>query len=212
MKMQTAQFISFEGTEGVGKTTAINGICQRLTEMGIEYIRTREPGGSDFAERMRAILLDPATNINDDTELLLMFTARVDHLAKVILPALQSGKWVICDRFVDSTLAYQGYGRCAGNPQMMNKIQQLSNDFISKMPDKTIWLDLPVAEGMARAGKRSLADRFEQEQIDFFQRIYQGYEYLAKHEPNRFRRVNAKGTEKEVLERVWAVFKDGMAL
>ncbi len=201
--MQTAQFISFEGTEGVGKTTVIDGICQRLTDKGIRYVRTREPGGSDFGEHLRQILLDPATEINDDTELLLMFTARADHLAKVILPALQAGQWVICDRFVDSTFSYQGYGRRHANPQMMAKIAHLTDDFIAKMPDTTIWLDLPVAEGLARASKRSLADRFEQQQIDFFQRIYQGYEYLAQQEPKRFQRIDASGSAEEVIERVW---------
>lgn len=96
------RFISFEGTEGVGKTTAIDQLCTRLQDSGIDYLRTREPGGSPFAERLREILLDPATDINDDTELLLLFAARCDHMQQVILPALQRGTWVICDRFIDS--------------------------------------------------------------------------------------------------------------
>ena len=115
MTTTVGRFISFEGTEGVGKTTAIEGLCQRLQAAGIDYLRTREPGGSPFAERLRAILLDPATDINDDTELLLLFAARADHLQQVILPALQRGAWVICDRFTDSTIAYQGYGRADGD-------------------------------------------------------------------------------------------------
>ena len=115
MTTTVGRFISFEGTEGVGKTTAIEGLCQRLQAAGIDYVRTREPGGSPFAERLRAILLDPATDINDDTELLLLFAARADHLQQVILPALQRGAWVICDRFTDSTIAYQGYGRADGD-------------------------------------------------------------------------------------------------
>ncbi len=96
------RFMSFEGTEGVGKTTAIEQLCTRLQARGIDYLRTREPGGSPFAERLREILLDPNTAINDDTELLLMFAARCDHMQQVILPALQRGTWVICDRFTDS--------------------------------------------------------------------------------------------------------------
>ncbi|MGY8858356.1 MAG: dTMP kinase [Pseudomonadales bacterium] len=96
------RFISFEGTEGVGKTTAIEQLCLRLEANGISYLRTREPGGSPFAEQLRDILLDPATDIEDDTELLLLFAARCDHMQQVILPALQNGTWVICDRFTDS--------------------------------------------------------------------------------------------------------------
>ena len=102
------RFISFEGTEGVGKTTAIEQLCSRLQDHGIDYLRTREPGGSPFAERLREILLDPVTDINDDTELLLLFAARCDHMQQVIIPALQRGTWVICDRFTDSTIASAG--------------------------------------------------------------------------------------------------------
>lgn len=159
MTTTVGRFISFEGTEGVGKTTAIDGLCQRLQAAGIDYIRTREPGGSAFAERLREILLDPATDINDDTELLLLFAARADHLQQVILPALQRGAWVICDRFTDSTIAYQGYGRADGDSRVLAKIDSLIEQFISPLPELTLWLDLPVLEGMARAGKRSKADR-----------------------------------------------------
>lgn len=199
----SSKFISFEGTEGVGKTTAINSLCQRLEQANIDHIRTREPGGSDFAEHLRNILLDPATNINDDTELLLMFTARSDHLAKVILPALEAGKWVICDRFYDSSLAYQGYGRSHADPQMLNKINQLITGFVPRQPDLTLWLNLPVQEGIKRAGKRSEADRFEQEAVAFFERVYQGYQAIATAEPQRFKPIDANGTATEVADRIW---------
>lgn len=203
--MNTGRFISFEGTEGVGKTTAINNLCQKLDEAGIDYVRTREPGGSEFAEKLREMLLSPETDINDDTELLLMFSARSDHLAKVILPALQAGKWVICDRFTDSSFAYQGFGRSNGDKTMLNKIEQLISGFVPKMPDLTLWLDLPVKEGIERAGKRSAADRFEQEAVAFFERVYQGYATLAKNEPNRFKRIDASGSAEQVADRIWQV-------
>lgn len=200
---QLGRFISFEGTEGVGKTTAIDGLCAKLSANGVEYVRTREPGGSNFAEQLRALLLDPSTAIDDDTELLLMFAARCDHLHQLILPALQAGKWVICDRFTDSTIAYQGFGRAHGDPKVLAKIQGLISAFIPRLPERTLWLDLPVAEGMARAGKRSTADRFEQEATEFFGRVHQGFEFMAAKYPERIIRIEATGTADEVGDRIW---------
>ncbi|WP_298972961.1 dTMP kinase [uncultured Psychrobacter sp.] len=203
MTTTVGRFISFEGTEGVGKTTAIEGLCQRLQAAGIDYVRTREPGGSPFAERLRAILLDPATDINDDTELLLLFAARADHLQQVILPALQRGAWVICDRFTDSTIAYQGYGRADGDQRVLAKIDSLITQFISPLPEMTLWLDLPVLEGMARAGKRSKADRFEQQATAFFTRVHHGFSMLAMQHPERIERIDANGSSDEVGGRIW---------
>ncbi|MGI9339971.1 MAG: dTMP kinase [Psychrobacter sp.] len=203
MTTTVGRFISFEGTEGVGKTTAIEGLCQRLQAAGIDYVRTREPGGSPFAERLRAILLDPATDINDDTELLLLFAARADHLQQVILPALQRGAWVICDRFTDSTIAYQGYGRADGDQRVLAKIDSLITQFISPLPELTLWLDLPVLEGMARAGKRSKADRFEQQATAFFTRVHHGFSMLAMQHPERIERIDASGSSDEVGGRIW---------
>nr|WP_227677435.1 dTMP kinase [Psychrobacter ciconiae] len=197
-----ARFISFEGTEGVGKTTAIKALATKFDELGIDYIQTREPGGSPFAEKLRALLLDPATQINDDTELLLMFAARSDHLQSVILPALSQNKWVICDRFVDSTTAYQGFGRGFGDERYLAKINQLTESFVPKLPDLTLWLDLPVDLGMSRAGKRSAADRFEQQQLEFFSRVYDGFAYLANREA-RFCRIDAQGNADEVALKIW---------
>lgn len=197
-----ARFISFEGTEGVGKTTAIKALAAQFDALGIDYIQTREPGGSAFAEKLRALLLDPATQINDDTELLLMFAARSDHLQSVILPALNQNKWVICDRFVDSTTAYQGFGRGFGDKSYLDKLNQLTENFVPRLPDLTLWLDLPVADGMSRAGKRSKADRFEQERLAFFDRVYDGFAMLANHEP-RFCRIDAQGNADEVALRIW---------
>lgn len=203
--MQAGKFVTFEGTEGVGKTTAINYLCQRLTHEGIPFVRTREPGGSPFAEQLRALLLNPNTDIEADTELLLMFAARSDHLHKVIMPALDTGKWVICDRFTDSSVAYQGYGRGKGEARALQKIQSLISHFVPRMPDTTLWLDLPVRLGMERAGKRSEADRFEQEAIAFFERVYQGFKAQYEAEPTRVHRVDASGNEQQVGQRIWEV-------
>ena len=196
-------FMSFEGTEGVGKTTAIEQLCTRLQARGIDYLRTREPGGSPFAERLREILLDPNTAINDDTELLLMFAARCDHMQQVILPALQRGTWVICDRFTDSTVAYQGFGRADGDATVRAKIDMLIEQFVVQLPALTLWLDLPVSEGMARANKRSAADRFEQQATEFFTRVHQGFSVLASEQPERIQRIDASGSADEVGARIW---------
>ena len=197
------RFISFEGTEGVGKTTAIEQLCARLQDSGIDYLRTREPGGSPFAERLREILLDPATDINDDTELLLLFAARCDHMQQVILPALQQGTWVVCDRFTDSTIAYQGFGRAHGDATVRAKIDALITQFVTQLPELTLWLDLPVLEGMERAGKRSAADRFEQQATEFFTWVHTGFSTLAAEHPERIQRINASGSAEEVSARVW---------
>ena len=205
------RFISFEGTEGVGKTTAIEQLCARLQACGIDYLRTREPGGSPFAERLRDILLDPATDINDDTELLLMFAARCDHMQQVILPALQRGTWVICDRFTDSTVAYQGFGRAYGDATVRRKIDMLIEQFVPQLPELTLWLDLPVLEGMARANKRSAADRFEQQATEFFTRVHKGFSTLADEQPERIQRIqriDALGSADEVSERIWHMVKE----
>ena len=206
------RFISFEGTEGVGKTTAIEQLCARLQARGIDYLRTREPGGSPFAEQLREILLDPNTKINDDTELLLMFAARCDHMQQVILPALQDGTWVVCDRFTDSTVAYQGFGRADGDATVRHKIDILIEQFVVQLPELTLWLDLPVLEGMARANKRSAADRFEQQATEFFTRVHQGFSTLANEQPERIKRIDASGAADEVSTRIWQTVQEKFAL
>ena len=212
MMPKQGRFISFEGTEGVGKTTAIEKLCARLQASGIDYLRTREPGGSPFAEQLRAILLDPNTSINDDTELLLMFAARCDHLQQVILPALQRGTWVICDRFTDSTVAYQGFGRVHGDSTVRAKIDMLIEQFVEQLPELTLWLDLPVLEGMARANKRSAADRFEQQATEFFTRVHQGFSVLASEQPERIQRIDASGSADEVGARIWQTVQEKFTL
>ena len=202
--MNKPKFISFEGTEGVGKTTVINAVANYLREQQIDFVQTREPGGSPFAETLRGLLLDPATIMNDASELLLMFAARADHIATVIQPALAQGQWVLCDRFIDSTVAYQGFGRNQGNSQALAQIALLVDNFVPTLPDVTIWLDLPVLEGMARAKNRGKLDRFEQEQIAFFERVHQGFASQAQQQPERVKRIDASGDIDAVLARVLA--------
>ncbi len=197
-----AQFISFEGTEGVGKTTLITNVAKTLQQQGIDFIQTREPGGSPFAEILRDLLKNPNVIMNDESELLLMFSARCDHVAQVILPALEQGKWVLCDRFIDSTLAYQGFGRANGDLRTLKKIQDLIDNFVKVLPNTTIWLDLPVSEGLHRATQRGELDRFEQQKLVFFEKVYQGFCYCEQQYPQRFQRVNATGSADEILQRV----------
>lgn len=193
------KFISFEGTEGVGKTTAIDGLCERLQQYGIDFVRTREPGGSEFAELLRAKLLDNATQMHSDTELLTMFTARVDHLHKLILPALQAGKWVLCDRFVDSTVAYQGFGRYGGDGEQLDKIAYLSQNFVIRMPDLTFWLDMDIGAGLTRANKRSAKDRFETQTAVFFNQVYQGFLHQYERNLTRICRIDANQSKDNVV-------------
>ena len=198
----TGLFITIEGPDGSGKSTQMVRLCHLLGQLGFSVVQTREPGGSPFAEQLRAMLLDPATTMTEDSELLLMFAARADHVAQVILPALAQGKWVLCDRFSDSTIAYQGFGRKQGDRAELSKIELLIHQFVAKMPDMTIWLDLPVTEGMSRAKNRGKLDRFEQNQLAFFERVHQGFAYQAQQEPQRVKRIDAQGTADEVLAKV----------
>lgn len=201
----SAKFITFEGTEGVGKTTAIEHFCAHLNDANIPFIRTREPGGSELAEQLRSILLDKNTVMHMDTELLLMFTARTDHLHQTILPALAAGKWVVCDRFIDSTVAYQGFGRYHGNTDGLAKIDALIRQFVTRLPDTTFWLDLDVVLGMERASQRSQKDRFEQEDVAFFERVYQGLANQYRVHPERIHRIDASGSVQMVADRIWQV-------
>lgn len=196
------KFISFEGTEGVGKTTAIDGLCERLAQQGIEFVRTREPGGSVLGEELRAIFLDKSRQIDADTEILLMFAARADHLRRLILPNLQAGKWVICDRFFDSTVAYQGFGRFGGDAAALRQIELLIEHFVPRVPDVTLWLDLPIDIGAARAARRSQSDRMEANEAAFFERVYQGLLYQYQKNPTRIQRIDAQGSIEQVATRI----------
>lgn len=183
------RFITLEGSEGSGKSTNLAYIYQQLQKSGIDVVLTREPGGTPLAEQIRELLLDhKQAAMCSDTELLLMFAARAQHLHELILPALESGKWVLCDRFTDATYAYQGAGRGVSEARIALLEQWVQGDL---RPDLTFFLDLPVAQGLARAGERSTPDRFEREKIDFFERVRQGYLTQAEREPQRYRVVDA---------------------
>ncbi len=194
------QFITFEGTEGVGKSTQIANAADTLRELGVDCIVTREPGGTPMAEAIRELLLAPRNEpVNDLTELLLMFAARAQHLHTLILPALERGRWVLCDRFTDATFAYQGGGR--GMPG--EKIALLENLVQGDVrPDHVVLLDAPVETGMARARHRGELDRFEQEAVSFFQRIRETYLARAAADPDRYAIVDASASLKQVSARV----------
>ncbi len=183
----TALFITIEGTEGVGKTSNINFIADYLIQNKKNVLTTREPGGTALGENIRNLLLDPDNNISNDTELLLMFAARAQHLDEKIKPALANNTWVVCDRFTDATYAYQGGGR--GLP--MDKIAILEQWVQSGLkPDITFLLDINVKTGLQRASNRSTPDRFEQEKVTFFEKVRDCYLARAKAEPERFIVIN----------------------
>lgn len=189
MIVKPGKFITVEGVEGVGKTTNMAFIQSWLERQGIDHIKTREPGGTPLAEDIRELLLSPRDEaVNENTELLLMFAARAQHLAEVIVPALERGQWVLCDRFTDATYAYQGGGRGVA----MEKIALLENLVQEQLrPDLTLILDAPVAQGLERASKRSQPDRFEQEKLDFFEQVRECYLSRAKKIPMQYRIVDA---------------------
>ncbi len=182
-------FITFEGTEGVGKSTQLRTAADTLEALGIDCVVTREPGGTPMAEAIRELLLTPRDEpVNDITELLLMFAARAQHLHTRILPELNAGRWVLCDRFTDATFAYQGGGR--GVPEeRIALLEQLVQGEVR--PDRIVLLDAPVETGMTRARHRGELDRFEQEAVDFFQRIRATYLRRAHGDPVRYQIVDA---------------------
>lgn len=189
---QRGQFITFEGTEGVGKSTQIALAAETLRAQGVEVEVTREPGGTPLAEDIRQLLLTPRDEVmQDTTELLLVFAARAQHLHRKILPALNAGTWVLCDRFTDATFAYQGAGR--GLPvDDIATLEALVQK--SVRPDHVIVLDAPVETGMARATKRGALDRFEQEEVAFFERIRQCYLARADEFPGNYHVIDAART------------------
>lgn len=190
-------FISFEGTEGVGKTTLIQKLHQHFQQKDIDVVLTREPGGTPLAEQIRSLLLsvNHDEKMANDTELLLMYAARAQHLENVIIPALNAGKVVLCDRFSDSSFAYQ----CAGRGLSPEKLQLLNQNFVSKMPDITFWLDAPIELGMTRARERGALDRFEQEKVSFFEKVRSGFEHIQQNEPQRMKRLDATQLPEKVF-------------
>lgn len=182
-------FITLEGPEGAGKSTNREYLAERLREQGLDVVLTREPGGTPLAEKIRELLLAPAAEpMASDTELLLVFAARAQHLAEVIRPALQRGAVVLCDRFTDATYAYQGGGRGVA----IERIEQLEHFVQDDLrPDLTLIFDLPVEVGLSRAAARGRLDRFEQEGMAFFEGVRSAYLSRARNTPQRYRVLDA---------------------
>ena len=203
--MYKGKFITIEGSEGAGKSTNIRFIENYLKEKNIDFISTREPGGTPIAEKIRDLLLDKANaSLCSDSELLLMFAARAQHLNELIIPTLESGKWVLSDRFTDASYAYQGGGRGLS----MDKIAQLEQFVQGDLrPDATILLDIPVEQGMERVRDRGETDRFEQETLSFFNRIRDTYLSLAKNNPQRFHIIDTQPSIPEVEKQLISVLE-----
>jgi len=194
------RFITVEGIEGAGKSTQMTVIEQFLGQHGIPVVVTREPGGTLLSEALREMLLDPDNRgMSADTELLLVFAARAEHLHKVIRPALESGNWVLSDRFTDATFAYQGGGRGIAAARIAILEEWVQGGL---RPDLTLLLDVTVEAGMARIAARGQPDRFEREDGEFFQRIRASYLHRAAAEPGRFRRIDAGAPAEQVSRAV----------
>jgi len=192
------KFITMEGGEGAGKSTMMDRVAAWLEDAGHQVVTSREPGGTALAEKLREVLLDRENSaLSGQAELLLLFAARAQHLDELIHPALERGDWVLCDRFTDATWAYQGGGRNLP----LRDIETLENLVHGDLqPDLTLLLDLPVEQGLKRAGERSQADRFEQESKAFFERVRNAYLQRARLSPERFAVINASGS----MDQVWA--------
>ena len=179
----TGKLITIEGTEGAGKSTNLKVIEDTLREANIEFITTREPGGTLLAENIRKLLLEKGSEIiHEKTEVLLMFASRMQHLSQLIEPALNKNIWVVCDRFTDASFAYQGYGRGL-DLSIISSLKDIVHPQIT--PDLTIVLDVPVKIAMDRVRKRGKLDRFEQENLNFFNKIRNGYKEIVKNNRDR---------------------------
>ena len=201
--MSRGLFITFEGSEGCGKSTHMARLRDYLTACGYECVCTREPGGSPLSEKIRELLLfaKEGNTMNSRTEILLFEAARSQHVSETILPALEAGKCVLCDRFFDSTTAYQGAARCidADSVSWLNKFATNTLD-----PDITIILDLPVSEGLKRANKRDCnkTDRMGSQSSEFYERVRASFLDLAKQNPHRFTVISAMGTKDETFAKI----------
>ena len=201
--MSSARFITFEGIEGAGKSSNISHVEALLQARNQSVMVTREPGGTPLGEALRELLLGQRHGaVGSTTELLMMFAARSQHLESKILPAIERGEWVVCDRFTDATYAYQGGGRQLDTAMISTLESLVQGEF---RPDLTLLLDLPVAVGLQRAGKRSSPDRFESEQHDFFERVRDAYLQIAAAEPQRVRVIDASQPLHEVSVQIRAV-------
>lgn len=203
--VQKGIFITLEGPEGAGKTTIITELYHRLEKMGKKVVLTREPGGVLIAEKIREIILDNAhQEMDPKTEALLYAAARRQHLVEIVLPAFRSGAIVLCDRFIDSSLAYQGYARGLDVDEVFSINQFAIEDM---MPDLTIFFDINPEEGLARIAANSEREqnRLDNESINFHKRVYEGYQELIRSYPNRIVQVDASLSREEVTENVWKI-------
>jgi len=193
-----AKFITLEGIEGSGKTSSIKSITDLLDKKNISYIVTREPGGSSIGKELRAILLHPDTEISPEVELMLMLSDRKDHVEKIILPNLEKGNWVVSDRFMDSSIAYQGGGRQLGKKLIISVAEYLN----LPQPDLTLLFDLPVEISLSRVKARGDLDRFEKEEIEFHKRIRNTYLDLATNNSNRIKIIDSSQKIESMLNNV----------
>jgi dTMP kinase len=207
--MTRGKFISVEGGEGAGKTSALQFARAYLEEAGTSVRLTREPGGTPLGEALRAVLLDSRyAGMSRDAELLLMFAARAEHVATVIRPGIEAGNWVLCDRFTDATYAYQGGGRGIDAARIRQLERWVQGDI---RPDVVLLLDVPVATGMQRAAGRGVVDRFESEQLDFFGRVRAVYLERARRDRDRYRLIDARGSIEAVHDQIRAVLDELLA-
>jgi dTMP kinase len=202
------RFITIEGGEGAGKSTQAQHLAEALRNAGVSVLLTREPGGAPGAELLRGLLLDGETEWSPLAEVLLHFAARAEHVAKTIRPALADGTWVVCDRYVDSTMAYQGYGQGADR----NAIATLTR-MIGLAPDLTIVLDVSVATGQARLAARGRrADRYEQMGAEFLTRVHAGFRAIAAAEPERCVVISAEDAQPDVAVAILAAVRERLVL
>lgn len=197
-------FITFEGIDGCGKSTQIGFLAEYMRELDIEYITTREPGGSPIAEKIRELLLDPENSgMNIYAELMLYAAAREQHINDVIKPAIAAGKVVLCDRYVDSNVAYQGYGRGIGRETVL----AVNKYAMAKCcPDVTFFFDFSPESAAYRKRKRTTLDRLELEDDDFFERVYRGFKKEAELAPERIMTIDVSGTKYETRDKMRAIF------
>ncbi len=200
------KFVTIEGCEGVGKSTLLKKLARYFDEKGISAKFTREPGGTPVAEKIRGVILDASNaEMTSTAELLLYASARAQHTEELIMPSLEQGKIVICDRYSDSTLAYQGYARGI-DKELCKSLAKIGERGVKI--DLTVFLDLPPALGFARKGGADKGDRLEKETLAFHERVYEGFCDIAKNEPERVARIDASKTADEVFEQVITAFKE----
>ena len=198
ISIKLEMFISFEGIEGSGKSTLLENLKKYYLKKELEVIFTKEPGGTELGKDIRGILLNPESSISSEAELLLLMADRIEHVTTIINPNLKKNKIIFCDRYIDSTIAYQGKGRNLSE----NKIKELIDILNLPIPDLTILLDLPVEDGLLRANKRNELDRFEKEDINFHKSIRKSYLDLQKKDPKRIFLFDSSISENKLFENV----------